>query len=261
MEMEVSYNWFLVLLSFLISVFGAFTGLQMTNGMKASGKGFSWPWVMGAALALGGGAIWTMHFIGMLAYQMPVDIAYAPGLTFLSLFIPVVAVGLGIATVVVGEMTWPRLLGAGLFTGLGVASMHYVGMAAMIMPGEMSYDAGLVAVSLAIAIAAATTALWLAVNLHGTGQILLSAVVMAVAVCGMHYTGMAAMSMQPAAPDQMSAMGSVNAGMTPMTMGLFVFCASMVLLVLCLMASLSQLSQKMEEELGVLEAPSTSESY
>lgn len=259
MEMEISYNWFLVLLSFLISVFGAFTGLQMTNGMKASSKGFSWPWVMAAALALGGGSIWTMHFIGMLAYQMPMDVAYAPGLTFLSLLIPVVAVGLGIATVVAGEMTWPRLLGAGFFTGLGVASMHYVGMAAMVMPGDMSYDAGLVTISLLIAIAAATTALWLAVNLQGTGQMLLSAVVMAVAVCGMHYTGMAAMSMEPA-PGQMSSMGSLNGGMTPMTMGLFVFCASMVLLVLCLMASLSQLSQKMEEELGVLEVPSTSES-
>lgn len=251
MEMDVSYNWFLVLLSFLISVFGAFTGLQITNGMKASGKGLSWPWVVAAAMALGGGGIWTMHFIGMLAYQVPMDVAYSPGLTFVSLVLAVAAVGLGVATVVAGKLTWPRLLGAGLFAGLGVASMHYVGMAAMVMPGEMLYDQRLVALSLVIAVVAATVALWLAVNLTGTGQMLLSAVVMAIAVCGMHYTGMAAMTMVHE-PGQMGAM-VLGEGMTPMTMGLFVFCASMILLVLCLVASLSQLNQKMEEELGVLE--------
>lgn len=254
MEMDVSYNWFLVLLSFLISVFGAFTGLQITNGMKASGKGFSWPWVVAAAMALGGGGIWTMHFIGMLAYQVPMDVAYSPGLTFVSLVLAVAAVGLGVATVVAGKLTWPRLLGAGLFAGLGVASMHYVGMAAMVMPGEMLYDQRLVALSLVIAVVAATVALWLAVNLTGTGQMLLSAVVMAIAVCGMHYTGMAAMTMVHE-PGEMGAM-ALGEGMTPMTMGLFVFCASMILLVLCLVASLSQLNQKMEEELGNLETSS-----
>ncbi|WP_347332134.1 MHYT domain-containing protein [Marinimicrobium locisalis] len=258
MEMEASYNWFLVVLSFLISVFGAFTGLQMTNGMKASGKKFSWGWITAAAFALGGGAIWTMHFIGMLAYQLPMDMGYDPWLTFLSLIVAVLAVGLGVATAVAGHLSWPRLLGAGVLTGLGVASMHYIGMAAMVMPGEMHYDQGLVAVSIGIALVAATVALWLAVNLKGTMQILLSAVVMAVAVCGMHYTGMVAMTMEHepgAATNQV-----LGQGMAPMTMGLLVFCTSMVLLVLCLIASLSQLNQKMQEELGVLETNVTAPS-
>lgn len=249
MAMEISYNWFLVLLSFLISVFGSFTALQITNNMKSSAEGISWLWVSVAALALGGGGIWTMHFIGMLAYQAPMDISYAPGLTFLSLIIAIAVVGIGLAIAVSGKLTPLRLISAGLFTGLGVASMHYVGMAAMVMPGEMRYDNTLVGLSLGIAVVAATVALWLAVNLKGAWQMLGSAIVMAVAVCGMHYTGMAAMIMHHH-PDSAANPLLVEGGMTPMTMGLFVFCASMVLLVLCLIASLSQLSSRMHEEFG-----------
>ena len=93
MEMEASYNWFLVILSFLVSVFGSFTGLQITNGMKSSKNEPSLLWIMLAAISLGGGAIWTMHFIGMLAYQTPMDIGYTPGFTFLSLMIAIISVG------------------------------------------------------------------------------------------------------------------------------------------------------------------------
>jgi NO-binding membrane sensor protein with MHYT domain len=248
MEMEASYNWFLVMLSFLVSVFGSFTGLQITNGIKSSNSGVSIPWIIAAALSLGGGAIWTMHFIGMLAYQVPMDIGYTPGLTFLSLLIAVVSVGIGIFIATAGELSVVRLVGAGLFTGLAVASMHYIGMAAMVMPGaDMVYDKTLVGVSLVIAVVAATVALWLAVNLKGTMVMLGSAIVMAIAVCGMHYTGMAAMSMKH---NHETEQQIVENSMTPMTMGLFIFCASMLLLVICLIMSLNQLSNRMQEELG-----------
>lgn len=247
MEMEASYNWFLVALSFLISVFGSFTGLQITNGMKSSPQGVSLMWVVAAAVSLGGGAIWTMHFIGMLAYQVPMDVGYTPGLTFLSLLIAIVAVGIGIYIAVSGRLSVVRLLGAGMFTGLAVASMHYIGMEAMVMPGVMVYDKTLVGVSIAIAVVAATVALWLAVNLKGTLLMLGSAVVMAIAVCGMHYTGMAAMGMEH---DHSAHHQAIENSMSPMTMGLFIFCASMLLLVICLVMSLSQLSHRMEEELG-----------
>lgn len=247
MEMEASYNWFLVLLSFFISVFGSFTGLQLTNGMKSSKSGPSITWIIAAAVSLGGGAIWTMHFIGMLAYQVPMDVGYTPGLTFLSLLIAVVAVGIGIYIAVSGKLSVVRLLGAGLFTGLAVASMHYIGMEAMVMPGTMEYDHVLVGISLVIAIVAATVALWLAVNLKGTALMLGSAVIMAIAVCGMHYTGMAAMTM---VHDHDAEQMIIENSMSPMTMGLFIFCASMLLLVICLIMSLNQLSNRMEEEFG-----------
>lgn len=247
MEMEASYNWFLVVLSFLISVFGSFTGLQITNGMKSSSQGPTIGWVIAAAVSLGGGAIWTMHFIGMLAYQVPMDVGYTPGLTFLSLFIAIVAVGIGIYIAVSGQLSLVRLLGAGMFTGLAVASMHYVGMEAMVMQGDMVYDKTLVGISLVIAVVAATVALWLAVNLKGTSLMLGSAVVMAIAVCGMHYTGMAAMGM---VHDHSAELVAIENSMSPMTMGLFIFCASMLLLVICLVMSLSQLSSRMEQDLG-----------
>ena len=251
MEMDASYDWFLVILSFLVSVFGSFTGLQITNGMKSSKAGPSITWIIAAAVSLGGGAIWTMHFIGMLAYKTPMDIGYTPGLTFLSLLIAVIAVGIGIYIAVTGKLSAVRLLGAGLFTGLAVASMHYIGMEAMVMPGAgMVYDKTLVGVSLGIAVVAATVALWLAVNLKGTALMLGSAVIMAIAVCGMHYTGMAAMSMTH---DHSTEQLVVENSMTPMTMGLFIFCASMFLLVICLIMSLNQLSDRMQEEIGELD--------
>lgn len=256
MEMDVSYNWFLVSLSFLIAVFGSFTGLQITNGMKSSSAGPTPLWIAAASLSLGGGAIWTMHFIGMLAYQVPMDIGYLPGPTFASLALAVVAVGIGIYIAVSGKLTITRLLGAGLFTGLAVAGMHYLGMEAMVMPGStMVYDKMLVGVSLAIAVVAATVALWLAVNLKGTMIMLGSAVVMAVAVCGMHYTGMAAMSM---VHNHEADQTIIENSMGPMTMGLFIFCAGMLLLVICLIMSLNQLSDKTQEE--ILNEPAQSKS-
>ncbi len=247
MEMEVSYNWFLVSLSFLVAVFGSFTGLQITNGMKSSSSGPTPIWIAAAAVSLGGGAIWTMHFIGMLAYQVPMDIGYLPGPTFASLALAIVAVGIGVYIAVSGKLSVVRLLGAGLFTGLAVAGMHYLGMKAMVMPGStMVYDKTLVGISLVIAVVAATVALWLAVNLKGTAIMLGSAVVMAIAVCGMHYTGMAAMSMTH---NHEADQTIIENSMSPMTMGLFIFCASMLLLVICLIMSLNQLSNKIQDDM------------
>ena len=123
MEMEATYNWFLVSLSFLVAVFGSFTGLQITNGMRLSQKGPTLVWITAAAVSLGGGAIWTMHFIGMLAYQVPMDIGYKPGPTFASLALAVVAVGIGIYIAVTGKFSTLKLVSAGLFTGIAVAGM------------------------------------------------------------------------------------------------------------------------------------------
>lgn len=251
MEMEVTYNWFLVGLSFFVSAFGSFTGLQITNGMKQSKEGASLLWIVMAAVSIGGGAIWTMHFIGMLAYQVPMDIGYTPGLTFASLLLAIAAVGVGIYIAVSGKLSIIRLLSAGIFTGLAVASMHYLGMQAMVMPGsEMTYNTTLVGASLIIAVVAATVALWLAVNLKGTLLMIGSAIIMAIAVCGMHYTGMAAMTMTHVhGAEQILNDNS----MSPMTMGLFIFFASMLLLVICLIMSLSQLSKRIQEEMSEAE--------
>lgn len=192
--MHTSHNVLLVLLSYIVSALGSFTALHIATGIpSAYGRSF-WLLLCGAAFALGG-SIWAMHFIAMLAFQMPVDVSYDISLTSISLCISIVFVGIGFFIVRRSGDSLIMLLLAGLITGLGVASMHYIGMAAMRMPGKIRYDHALVGASVVISVAAATVALWLAFNLRGNWQRVGSALVMAAAVCGMHYTGMAAVKM------------------------------------------------------------------
>lgn len=191
--MASEYNWAMVLLSFCISVLGSYTALRLVQGMITSQKESVLFWVVGAALALGGGGVWAMHFVGMLAFDTDANYGYELGMTLVSLLLAVVVVGLGLLIVGRNPDSLPRLLGAGLVTGLGVASMHYTGMEAMVMPGDMIYDPALVGASVLIAVGAAICAFWLSFNIHTFMMRSISSIIMAVAVCGMHYTGMAAM--------------------------------------------------------------------
>lgn len=245
MEMQGSYNLFLVLLSFLVAVFGSYTALMLISGLQGKTGGAKFLWVSFAAIALGGGAIWTMHFIGMLAYETSMPTSYDIMWTFISLLVAVIIVGIGISLVSSSDKSLIRLLVAGLVTGLGVFSMHYVGMDAMIMAADMVYDRTLLAISVLIAIVAATAAFWLAFNLSGTLQRLISAFVMGIAVCGMHYTGMAAMTMV----HNTSKVVTINSAMEPLTLGLFIFCFSMLLLVICLIVALANLNKTMYEQM------------
>ena len=241
MTMDPQYNWMLVSLSYCVSVFGSFTSLQLVSAVRQqTSNRAKLKWIISAALALGGGAIWTMHFIGMLAYDMGMPVGYDPFITFVSLVIAVAVVGIGISIVSQQSDSLARLLLAGLITGLGVASMHYAGMEAMVVAADMSYDTGLLVLSIVIGIVAATAALWLAFNLSGTLHQFFAAFVMGVAVCGMHYTGMAAMTMTH--NDKVIA---ITESMDTMTMGLFIFFFSMVLLVMSLIAALGQLNRQM----------------
>ena len=157
------------------------------------------PWVLGAAFALGAGGIWSMHFIGMLAFDMGMAVSYNIPLTAFSMLLAWGVAALGFFVVSRGSDSIPRLLVAGLLTGGGVAVMHYTGMAAMQMSATIAYDQVLFALSLVIAVVAATAALWLAFNLTTNLQMVGASVVMGIAVCGMHYTGMAAARFTPAA--------------------------------------------------------------
>jgi NO-binding membrane sensor protein with MHYT domain len=196
MHNAIHYEPLLVVLSYVISVFGSYTALQLAiaipqarNGMTVLGS------VTGAAVALGGGAIWSMHFIAMNAADMGMPVAYDAFLTYASLGMAIVASGVGLLLVGRSEGDPLKLGLAGVLTGLGVAAMHYTGMAAMVMHATISYDPVLFILSLVIAVVAATVALWLAFNLRGNLQRFGSALVMGVAVCGMHYTGMFAVRM------------------------------------------------------------------
>jgi NO-binding membrane sensor protein with MHYT domain len=151
-------------------------------------------WLAVASVALGAG-IWAMHFVAMLGFSVSgMDIRYNLAETGLSLVVAVAVVAVGIFTVGYGRRRFLRLLAGGLATGVGVACMHYLGMAAMRMTGLVVYDRKTVGLSVLIAVVAATAALWATLYVRGRWAVLGASLVMGLAVCAMHYTGMAAVS-------------------------------------------------------------------
>jgi NO-binding membrane sensor protein with MHYT domain len=134
-----------------------------------------------------------MHFVAMLGFEVPtLSMRYNVFLTAFSLVLAVVVVGFGLLVVGLGRLTVWRILIGGPLTGIGVAGMHYSGMAAIDMNGTISYDRPLFLLSVAIAVAAATAALCLAMLVKSAFSTVLAALAMALAVSSMHYTGMAA---------------------------------------------------------------------
>ncbi|MHB1102728.1 MAG: MHYT domain-containing protein [Devosia sp.] len=192
MGIHGSYDPVLVALSVAVAIFASFTALNLAGRLLAADESNRGWWLLTAALSLGGG-IWSMHFVGMLAFIMPMPTTYEIRFTFLSLMLAFLATGAGLHIVCRFRTGWSPMLAGGLLIGLGVVAMHYAGMAAMRMPGvAISYDLSLVAASVAIAISAATVALWLAFRTKSTGQRLAAAVVMGLSIASMHYTAMAA---------------------------------------------------------------------
>lgn len=190
------YGWITPALSYALSVLGSVLGLVCAGRIRtARSAGQRAWWGLLAAWAIGGTAIWSMHFMAMLGFAVKgTRIRYDVPITAASTLIAVSAVGLGLAIVGTGRLTALRLVAGGLFTGAGVAAMHYTGMAAMRLDGTLAYDRARVALSVLIAVVAATVALWLAMTVRRGLAIVASALVMGIAVNGMHFTGMSALS-------------------------------------------------------------------
>jgi PAS domain S-box-containing protein len=177
----------LVALSILIAALASYTALDLATRMRAASGRARRAWLVAAAIAMGGG-IWSMHFVGMLAFSMPgTEISYDPFLTLLSLIVPVVVAAAAFA--VVGRRP-QALLASGFAMGLGISGMHYTGMAAMRMAAVIAYDPGWVLLSIVIAISASVVALWLAFRHTSAVQRLFAGFVMGVAISGMHYAAM-----------------------------------------------------------------------
>lgn len=190
------YGFITPTLSYALSVLGSFLGLICAVRVReATTPGRRAWWLVLAAFAIGGTAIWTMHFMAMLGFAVVgTQIRYDVAITIASAVIAIVAVGLGLFMVGFGRPSLLKIMVGGVLTGLGVAAMHYTGMAAMRLNGEIGYDPGRVALSILIAVVAATVALWLAVTVRRPLAMTGSALLMGVAVNGMHFTGMTAMS-------------------------------------------------------------------
>ncbi|MEJ8837411.1 MHYT domain-containing protein [Ramlibacter sp. AN1133] len=185
-----SYQPLYVAISYAISVLGAFVALNSAARIRQADGSISVGNTIAAGLALGGIGVWSMHFIGILALKLDVASSYAMAETLVSLFAAVAATALALGFVAQAPERLGRLLGAGFVLGMGVVLMHYLGMWGMKIAGYVRWDMAVVALSAAIAVVAATAALWLAFNTRGVVMRFAAALVMGVAVCAMHYTGM-----------------------------------------------------------------------
>jgi NO-binding membrane sensor protein with MHYT domain len=195
---HLSLNSLCVGLAYIVPTAGSLCALLSVGRIRASaGTRYEHRWLAAAAISLGGVAIWLMHFIAMLGYGLAEEISFDIGLTTTSALIAILVTGVGIYVVTRDEQVPPlRLLIAGLLTGLGITIMHYTGMAAMRVQADVSYDQRITTLSGVIAVAAATVALGLATKVRTAWAVSVSAAAMGLAVCGMHYTGMAALTLR-----------------------------------------------------------------
>ena len=247
-------------LGYLMSCLGAFIGLRcLTRARVYSGR-IRALWLSLAAVAIGATGIWAMHFIAMLGYSIPGQtITYNVPLTVISMLVAVVVVAVGLFIVGFSKsQTLTPLLTGGVIVGLGVASMHYLGMEAINIPDMMSYNAILIALSVLIAIAAGTAALYAGLKVRGIGATLGASALMGVAVSGMHYTGMAAMSVFASSSAGVYAAGAAGGGATatsfllPLVLGIsvFTFLATIVIMLAPSEADIvadAQLAQRLAE--------------
>ena len=194
-----THNAWLVLFSIGIAIFASFMALQIAGMARSSERGFQRQTaIITGAIALGGG-IWSMHFIGMLAFDICTRVSFDPGLTLLSMLPGMAASWVALHMLARPSINWRQLVVGGVLVGVGIGSMHYSGMAAMQTSLALRYEPWLFALSLLVAVTMAMLALWVRFGLSAMRQrlsplasLLLSSVVMGLAISGMHYTGMLA---------------------------------------------------------------------
>ena len=199
--MHTGYSLPLVVLSYVVAVLASHVTLSLAQRLRPAGgrraeHGPHWPWIIGGAFSMGTG-IWSMHFIGMLAFHLPIEVVYDLTLTAASYVIAVVVSGFALMIFRRNDPTIRGIAWPGLLIGFGICAMHYTGMAAMKMSPAIHYDKLLFAASVVIALAAAMAALFIAFSLpqgqrHRRWHKVAAASVMGAAIVGMHYTGMAA---------------------------------------------------------------------
>jgi PAS domain S-box-containing protein len=196
-----SYNYALVALSVLIAMFASYAALDLAGRVTAASDWTRAVWLLGGAGAMGTG-IWSMHYIGMLAFILPIPVAYHWPTVLLSLFAAIVASAIALCVVSRQKMAAPRAAAGSVLMGAGIASMHYIGMAAMRLPAICHFNSSLVVLSVVFAVSISLAALWITFHFRdektGIGrEKLAGAVAMGAAIPVMHYTGMAAASFTP----------------------------------------------------------------
>jgi diguanylate cyclase (GGDEF)-like protein len=219
-----------------VAILASYTALDMAGRITTARGRSARLWLAGGAAAMGIG-IWSMHFIGMLAFSLPIPLGYDPLITFLSLLIAIASSIFALWLVCQDHLPWSRLASGSILMGLGIASMHYTGMAAMRMIPLIHYIPSLFLLSIVIAIVASGAALWIAFHLRRAGSRVYryraaAGVVMGSAIVGMHYTGMAAAQFSLG-----SICGAARGGVNTGWLALVVIIVTMAILAITLIVS------------------------
>ncbi|MGO9336672.1 MAG: putative bifunctional diguanylate cyclase/phosphodiesterase [Terracidiphilus sp.] len=244
-----SYDGWLVAASLIMAMLASYTALDMAGRVAtADGPAARW-WLSGGSLAMGIG-IWSMHFLGTLAFRLPIAMGYDPWITIFSLVIATASSALALCMVCQDDLSWTRLSLGALLMGAGMSAMHYTGMASMRMTPEIQYDPFLFSLSVIVAILASGASLWIAFYLRRrSSHVRLlqagAAVVMGLAIAGMHYTGMAAARFPAGSTCQMASSG-FSAGWTALLIIVF----GLAVLSIALIASL--LDSRLESRTAIL---------
>src|SRR5579862_1457272 len=228
--MPVTYESWLLLLSVGMVIQGAYVGLNLAVQIGASTGMRRRLLLAGAAFSLAV-AIWTMHFVGMLAARMPFPVDYLVFPTLLSFLVCVIVVGAAVYATSSGPLTMLRLTLSACLMGGGIFSMHYIGMTALSSSAYMLHDRYYVAGSMAIAIAASGLALWLATGRGGRPPLILSAVAFGIAVSGMHYTAMQGLTLLPFASTSAGA-PALSSDLLAIVVAVVAFCLSGIFLLI-----------------------------
>ena len=248
--MTGTYSQSLVVFSLLVAILASYTALDMAGRLATTeGRVARW-WLTGGATAMGLG-IWSMHFVGMLAFNLPIPIGYDLAITLYSLAVSVGASAYALWLVSRPQLPRRRLVAGAVLMGLGIATMHYLGMTAMRMQPGIDYDPLWFAASILIAIGAAGAALWIAFRLRKEGERtlrlrLLASLVMGLAIVGMHYTGMAAARF----PDGSICGAVIGGGIDSRWLAVLVIVTTLGTIGIALVASL--FDRQMRERTGLL---------
>ena len=246
---QFTYGALTPTLSYFVSVLGCLFGLiatararRIVDGQRRAG------WLILAACSIGGTGIWSMHFIAMLGFSVKNQsaIQFDLGITAASLLTAIIVVAIGLFIVGYGRVSALKVIAAGIFTGVGVAGMHYSGMAAMQIPATVSYDPKLVAASVGIAIVAATVALWFTLVLNRPVALTIGALIMGVAVDGMHFTGMYALHVSQYFPKSVT-------GISPLVLlaPIVVFVIAVIFMLLVAMLTRAGVTEHSEDTLRI----------
>lgn len=226
--MPVTHDLWLVALSLIVAIQGSYVGLSLAVQFRMAAGLRRRQLIAASAVSLAV-AIWSMHFVGMLAVRLPFAVDYLVFPTLLSFLVCVIVVGVGVFAVGTGPLRASRLAAAACFMGGGIASMHYIGMSALSVCAHLDHQPLFVGGSVLVGVAASGLALWLANGHGGRPPLLLSAIALGGAITGMHYTAMAGLLIYPI-PSPQSSAPSLSADLLAIVVSVVAFILSGIFL-------------------------------